>query len=103
MKHDMLLNKIKSIVQEQTDEATVILYGSRARGDNRADSDWDIMILLNQDKIEPEEYDRISYPIYDLGLELDEQISVNLYTSKDWQKRNFTVFYKNIEKEGIIL
>jgi len=30
-------------------DATIILYGSFARGDHRADSDIDLLILLNQD------------------------------------------------------
>ena len=32
--------------------AKVILFGSQARGDAKEDSDWDILILLNKDKVE---------------------------------------------------
>ena len=28
--------------------STLLLYGSRARGDNRPDSDWDLLILLDK-------------------------------------------------------
>ncbi|MBQ5524583.1 MAG: nucleotidyltransferase domain-containing protein, partial [Paludibacteraceae bacterium] len=27
----------------------LFLYGSRARGDNREDSDWDLLVLLNKE------------------------------------------------------
>jgi DNA polymerase sigma len=42
-------------------------------------------------------------PLYDLGCESDASISVNLYTANDWQRRSFTLFYKNVETEGIVL
>lgn len=31
-------------------DAKVILFGSRVRKDAKADSDWDILVLLNKDK-----------------------------------------------------
>ena len=98
-----ILAKIKSTLQEHAPEAMAILYGSRARGDARPDSDWDVLVLLNKERIENSDYDRIAYPMYDLGLEIDESISMNLYTKDDWEKRNFTPFYKNVQNDGIKL
>ena len=31
-------------------DARILLFGSRARGDARPDSDWDILIILNKNK-----------------------------------------------------
>ena len=31
-------------------DARILLFGSRARGDARPDSDWDILIILNKTK-----------------------------------------------------
>mgnify|MGYP001792404269 CR=1 FL=1 len=42
-----LLKRIKILVREIDSTADIILYGSRARGDEHPDSDWDILILLN--------------------------------------------------------
>ena len=45
----------------------VILFGSQARGDAHHESDWDILILLNKDKVELDDHDYISYPFFELG------------------------------------
>ena len=80
-----------------------ILFGSHARGDARQNSDWDILILLDQEHITPSDMDKISYPIRELGWEINEMINPIMYSVKDWESKKFTPFYKNVMKEGIIL
>ncbi|MFT3754046.1 MAG: nucleotidyltransferase domain-containing protein [Paludibacter sp.] len=100
---EQLLNSIKQSILSVAPDGKIILYGSHARGDERVDSDWDLLILLNKAKIESADYDLISYPLYELGWSEGELFSPKLYTIDDWKKRSFTPFYKNVEKEGIIL
>jgi uncharacterized protein len=96
---DVLTKAIRNIAPE----AKVILYGSRARGTAKEDSDWDILIILDKDSIHPDDFDNISYPVYELGWKYGMHFSTKIYTSKEWEKRSFTPFYKNIEKEGVLL
>ena len=100
---EYILNAIKEELRKVAPNAKAILFGSRARGDNDEDSDWDILILIDKANLVPTDYDTISYPLYELGWRLDEKISPKLYTLNDWLKRNFTPFYKNVEEEGIVL
>ena len=98
-----ILEALKKTIKTITPNAKVILYGSHARGDAKPDSDWDILIILDKETITPADFDKISFPLYDLGLEKNEYFSTKLYTKAEWQKRYFTPFYKNVEKEGIVL
>lgn len=79
----------------------VILYGSRARGDMREDSDWDILVLLDKDKVSLDDIDNIGYPIRELGWEIGEDINPVLYTKNEWAGYKYTPFYKNVKEEGI--
>ena len=49
--------------------STILLFGSRARGDERPDSDWDILVLLDKEKITADDHENISYSLYDFGLD----------------------------------
>ena len=44
-----ILNRIKIIVKEKAPSSKIYLYGSRAIGTARSDSDLDLLILLKLD------------------------------------------------------
>ena len=44
-----ILNLIREYVSQLDPEAKTILFGSRTGGDERADSDWDILILIDDE------------------------------------------------------
>lgn len=82
----------------------VSLYGSRARGDARADSDWDLQILIPGEERTPWDlWDVYAWPFASLGLELDEVINPRLYSFSGWLKRRFLPFYKNVERDSVII
>jgi uncharacterized protein len=99
-----ILDRIKKIVTEKEPSAKIYLYGSRVRGNAKPDSDWDILILLNIEKITPDIEKGISWSLYDLELDTGEVISPMIYSSKEWSARySVTPFYHNIMKEGQLI
>lgn len=68
-KQQNVLDRIKRIVLDRDPSAKVYLYGSRARGTMKPDSDWDLLILLNEDKITADIEKNVTYPLYDLEFE----------------------------------
>ena len=83
----------------------VILYGSYARGDFRADSDVDIMILLHLPDLKSKAYSqRLSCLTYDFNMEHGVEIKPIVKSAAHFEKwaANYP-FYSNIQREGVIL
>ena len=81
----------------------VILFGSQARGDARPDSDWDVLILLDKDKVTSDDMDEYSFPLRELGWDYNECINALLFTKKEWRENIASPFYENVEQDGIRL
>lgn len=79
------------------------LFGSRARGTARSDSDWDILILLDKAHITIDDHDNVAYPFRRMGWDIDEMINPIVYTKKDWEQMWFSPFYKNVMQERVKL
>ena len=80
-----------------------MLYGSQARGDFRADSDWDILIVLDKDILTPEDYDTVTYPLTKLGWDIGAEINPIMYTKREWEASRITPFYNNVMKDAVVL
>lgn len=99
-----ILLAIKSSVKSVDPDATVILYGSYARGEEEKDSDIDLLILVNKDDLTREDKKRIKYPLYDIEFETGKIISPLVISKNDWEIRHrITPFFENVTREGIPL
>ncbi len=99
-----ILSKIRQVVYSSYPDAEIILYGSRARGDSKKLSDWDLLILLNFPEITFNIETKLIDDLYDIEIDTGEVISTLLYTKKDWNEyHTFTPLYGNIQKDGIRL
>lgn len=104
MQESPVINKIQSLALKTMPKGSqVFLYGSRARGDYNADSDWDLLILVDKENISNSDHDKYAYPFTYLGWEMGIPISPILYSKKQWASYNFTPFHKNVEQDQICL
>ena len=83
--------------------ARLILFGSQARNDAHEDSDWDLLILLNDKQLNNDTFGAYAYPFVELGWEYGTYFSPKIYTYSEWAKRKGTLFYDNVNREGMII
>ena len=104
MRRSEIVKQIRQIIRQMEPTATAILYGSEARGDARADSDIDVLILLDGEKRNLQRESDISGALYDLELKTGTLISPLITLRKLWENRPFkTPFYINVMNEGVTL
>lgn len=81
----------------------MVLFGSRARGDEKPDSDYDILVVL--EKKERPVIDKLYDGVMDCLMDFNRLVSLKIYSEEQWQysTKLGTPFSKNVMKEGIPL
>jgi len=102
-KTSVISNLIKLNIREIDPDTQIILYGSRARGDERNDSDWDILVLTDY-PVDHKKESVFRNHLYNLELETGEPFSIFVYSKTDWNtKQSVTPFFFNVTNQGIQL
>ncbi|MBC7568488.1 MAG: nucleotidyltransferase domain-containing protein [Spirosoma sp.] len=99
------LQAVKRSVHEIDPQAEVWLFGSRARGDAREDSDWDFLILTEKPVDRPLKY-QVRDHLCDVGLYGNEVrvIGSIIHSKHEWERtHSVTPLYRNINRDGVRL
>jgi predicted nucleotidyltransferase len=99
-----LLEQCKAAIREAAHNADVILYGSRARGDEGRYSDYDLLILVDRPADAALEK-RILDKVYPLELETGAMFTLIVYNTHQWDSALYRAmpFHQNVEREGVML
>ena len=79
----------------------VVLYGSRARGDQRPDSDYDLAVFIKDPGTLTEELDKLASVTTAILLDTGAVISAKPFYAGAYRER--TIFMHNLRKDGLDL
>ncbi|PSQ86631.1 MAG: hypothetical protein BRD42_04420 [Bacteroidetes bacterium QS_3_64_15] len=98
------LRQIKQAVHEVEPGANLWLFGSYARGDARPESDWDVLVLLD-DPVDSDRRNQLRDRFHTLELKEGEAISSRIYNRKEWnsEPRRSSSFAQNVRDDAIAL
>lgn len=99
MERALVVNQIRETMHRRFPAVQVILYGSEARGDARPDSDFDLLILVNTNRLTYNEMDAIKAPLYDIELETRADISTMILPRSEWENSPFAPLSKRMYNE----
>ena len=103
MDKELVIKAMSSKLREIDPHVKAFLFGSRARGTELENSDWDVLILINKPKVTLQDYDKYSYPLRELGWDIDEIINPVIFSQQEWDENHFTLFNHNVRREGIVI
>lgn len=102
MERTEIVKMIGEAIRRRDPEAMTLLYGSQARGEARADSDIDILILVDGESLSPKRMESYTSPLNDIEWSTGVIISPIVMLKTDWERRRYkTPFYLNINNEGV--
>jgi len=101
--NDKILNLFVTRLKQQFGNQIkkIILFGSRARGDNDAYSDYDFLVVCKNFSDEIKKY--IDDLENDILLTDFVLISTHLVSEEDFEKRIYEPYLMNAKKEGILV
>jgi predicted nucleotidyltransferase len=102
MEKSSLLKTIRSALETVYGRRlrSVLLYGSEARGEAQADSDIDVLVLLDRVVDYGEEVRRCLDVLYPLSLKLERSISPIPVAAEEYETLDCPL-YRRVHQEGI--
>ncbi len=99
-----IISSLKHIVHQYDPHATIILFGSRARGDYHEESDWDFLILTSIQESDFLKEKMRKEILYKIEFKTHQYIATILHNKDVWQQDyQVTNLFKSIAEEGIVV
>jgi predicted nucleotidyltransferase len=96
------LDEVKRTIHAFLPTATVLLYGSVARGTQRPDSDYDVLVLTDE-PVARAQQDVIDDAVYDIQLAHGVLIVVNFMDGAFWEHHPAMPLRQEVDRDAILL
>lgn len=105
MDKDFIISKISQLARRmfRNNEGKVYLFGSQARNEATSQSDWDILIITDDELHTDDDFLHFAFPYAELGWQYGQQITPLHYSRSQWESEKGTPFYANVLTDAIQL
>lgn len=101
---DRLLTECKAAIRRVAPDASLILYGSRARGDAQEHSDYDLLVLV-EGAVDMQLEQSIVDQLFPLELRTGKVLTMLIYSRSQWDSTLYRAMplHKNVTREGVVI
>lgn len=96
-----IIEELKKNIQVVYPEVEVYFYGSRVTKTHRDDSDYDVLVVL--DEVNPVSRDTVYDIAWEIGFKYDAFISPVLAEKDEFVRMSASPFFNNVKKNGLAL
>lgn len=99
-----VLQRLKSMLEQCVKVHQIILFGSRARGDADAESDMDVLVVLDQ-PINRETRKAVSGCTWQVGFNAGMVVTAILFARDEWENgpEYYSPLAEAVRKEGVLI
>ena len=98
-----ILSQIKQTVLAVDEGAELMLFGSRARGDYKVDSDWDVLVLTSKN-VDIKFKRSLRKPLFRIEMENEIELNPTIINKNNWNNKfEGYPLYIEVKKDGIAL
>lgn len=99
-----LLRRCAQAIRQVVPDADVILYGSRARGDAREYSDYDILVLTDGPADVALETNLVNQ-VFPIEVESGAVLTLAAYSKQQWDTPLYRAmpFHENVDRDGVLI
>jgi len=99
-----ILERFKELLRKELPDFSLILFGSRARGDEDAYSDMDVLVLVGG-KCDDKTRDYVSNCAWEAGYEQGIVIVPVVFTRNEWETgpERYSLLVQAVKREGLFV
>ena len=101
MEDIQIIREFKTKVQVFQPDAEIYFYGSRVRKSHREDSDYDVLVLLNE--VNPVVRKKVYDAAWETGFKYDVLVAPVLSLKGEFYSATGSPFFNNVKHQGMVI
>lgn len=98
------IERAAEILRRRFPVERLILFGSKARGDDKSDSDIDLLVLTSE-PVDWRQHDAMLHAVFGLQRELDVMLSPVIIEAQEWEHgvSQALPLRKEVDRDGVLV